>query len=158
MSNVPSSILVMRHAEKSEDANDPNLSPAGYARAERLATFIPEMMGKVDFIFASALSKHSARPYETVKPLAKNTGLPIDTTFADEDYQALAKKLLSGAYAAKRGVVCWHHKMIPFLMSALGASAGEYPDPWDPTVFDLILRVDFVNEKALTVTRTKEPF
>lgn len=38
------------------------------------------------FIFATSISKHSARPYETVKPLSNATGIPIDAIYADQDY------------------------------------------------------------------------
>jgi hypothetical protein len=39
-------ILVMRHAEKPDDDTDLNLSPAGVARAKKLATYIPATFGK----------------------------------------------------------------------------------------------------------------
>jgi hypothetical protein len=58
-------LLVMRHAEKSDDPNDPHLTPPGLLRAEGLATFIPQEFGKPDYLFAASISKHSARPYET---------------------------------------------------------------------------------------------
>jgi broad specificity phosphatase PhoE len=76
-------ILVMRHAEKSDDPTDPELTPAGRHRAESLATYIPNQFGRPDFIFAASISKHSARPYETIKPLSKAIGVPIDATYAD---------------------------------------------------------------------------
>jgi broad specificity phosphatase PhoE len=75
-------ILVMRHAEKLADLTEPDLPPAGYARAVKLATYIPGTFGTPDFIFSAAISKHSARPYETVEPLAKRTGKPINATIA----------------------------------------------------------------------------
>lgn len=52
-------LLVMRHAEKSPDLNDPYLTAAGEQRAKSLATYIPEQFGKPDFIFATANSMHS---------------------------------------------------------------------------------------------------
>jgi broad specificity phosphatase PhoE len=148
----------MRHAEKPEDLADPNLTPAGLARAKSLATYIPATFGKPDFIFAAAISKHSARPYQTVQPLSQSTGVPIDATIADQDYGFLATQLLSSpAYAGKQGVVCWHHGNIPNLLHALGAKDGTYPDPWDRTVFDLILKIDFPGAPP-TVTKVTENF
>jgi broad specificity phosphatase PhoE len=144
MAGKPQVVLVMRHAEKSGDPSDPDLTAAGEARARALADYIPHEFGAPDFIFAAALSKHSARPYETVQPLAKRVGVPIDATIADQDYGVLASDLLTDAdYAAKRIVVCWHHGNIPSLMHALGAANGAYPNPWDPAVFNLILKVEF---------------
>ena len=82
---APKFILVMRHAEKPDDDNDPHLSPAGHACAEKLASHIPDTFGKPDFIFAAADSKKSERPRETVEPLSKATGIPIDAKIADKD-------------------------------------------------------------------------
>jgi phosphohistidine phosphatase SixA len=159
MATPPKFVLVMRHAEKSPDPRDPDLSPEGLARAEKLASYIPDTFGAPDFIFATAISKHSARPYETVEPLAKRTGKPIDATIADQDYGALASDLLSGgAYSGKQGVICWHHGNIPSLLHALGAKDGEYPDPWDAKVFNLILKVEFDGNAIPQVSKVEEPF
>jgi hypothetical protein len=54
-------------------------------------------------------------------------------------------------------VVCWHHGNIPSLAHALNAKTGDYPDPWDPSVFNLILQFDFLGDMP-TVTRVIEPF
>jgi len=158
MGKPPQFILVMRHAEKSADPADPNLTAAGAARATALAKYIPDTFGEPDFIFAAAISKHSARPYETVKPLSKRTGVPIDATIPDQEYGVLARDLLSGAdFAGKRSVVCWHHGNIPSLMHALGAASEDYPDPWDPSVFNWILKVEY-SSGAPSVTKVIEPF
>jgi hypothetical protein len=158
MPETPQFILVMRHAEKPADPVDPNLTAAGQARATALAKYIPDTFGEQDFIFASAISKHSARPYETVQPLSKRTGVPIDAIIADQDYAVLAQDLLSDAsFAGKRTVVCWHHGNIPSLMHALGAASGDYPDPWDPSVFNLILKIDY-SVGGSSVTKVIELF
>jgi phosphohistidine phosphatase SixA len=152
-------ILVMRHAEKPDDPNDPDLTQAGLQRAESLAAFIPTRFGTPDFIFATSFSKHRARPFETVKPLSKATGVPIDTTYADQDYGALAQTLRSDArYHGKLIVVCWHHGNIPNLLHALKVSDGQYPDPWDRNVFNLVLQVILDAGATPTVTPVTEPF
>lgn len=111
MTVSPSFLLVMRHAEKPDDPYSPDLSPPGLARAEELAKYIPRTFGTPDFIIATAISKHSARPYETVLPLAKKVGKPIDATIADQDYRALAADLMSlEKFSAKQCVICWHHE------------------------------------------------
>src|SRR6478672_2317427 len=71
----PSRIILMRHADKPDDPDDPDLSAAGVARAEHLATYIPQIFGKPDYIIATARSKHSDRPLETVVPLARAVGV-----------------------------------------------------------------------------------
>jgi phosphohistidine phosphatase SixA len=157
---APRSVFLMRHAEKPDDPEDPDLAPAGVARAKRLATWLPSIMGgPPQFIFASSLSRHSARPYETVKPLSKAAGVPIDTTFADQDYSALAAEILADrAYANALVVVCWHHGHIPSFAGDLGAPAGTYPDPWPDGVFDLVLKFDFAANPPPTVTQIRENF
>ena len=152
-------LLLMRHAEKTADPQDPDLSPAGLERAKKLADYIPQEFDPLDFLFASALSRHSARPYETIKPLSKKIGLPIDATYADNDYEAFAGALLSDPrYSGKKILVAWHHGNIPPLANALGAPAGQYPNPWNASVFNLILRFEWQAAGQPTVTEVTEPF
>ena len=153
-------ILVMRHAEKSDDPLDPDLTPAGNARAQRLAQYIPATFGKPKWLFATAASKHSRRPIQTLEPLATQCHLTIDETYADQDYGALAHHLRkSDAFDGALVVVCWHHGNIPPMMHALKASAGDYPDPWKGDVFDLILQVKFAKDQETPeVTKVREPF
>lgn len=162
MAFAPKFVLVMRHAEKPEAPDNFHLSPEGYERAERLAEYIPATFGTPDFIIAAAISKDSARPYETVEPLAHRTGKDIDDTIEDKHYEVLARNLLTGgSYSRREVVVCWHHGHIPSLLHALGAKRGDYPDPWDPEVFNLILKVDFADSgepKVSKVSKVKEPF
>jgi hypothetical protein len=157
--SFPLFILVMRHAEKPQDASDPNLSPAGEARAASLATYVPATFGTPDFIFAAAISADSARPVETVTPLSNQVGVPIDDKIADKDYAKLANDLLTkDKYAGRRVVVCWHHGHIPGLLAALGAPSGSYPSPWNPEVFNLIVRLDGTADGPPAVSQIAEPF
>ena len=43
-------ILLMRHAEKTGDPMDPHLSQDGYARATKLADYIPSTFGIPNFL------------------------------------------------------------------------------------------------------------
>jgi broad specificity phosphatase PhoE len=156
---APSLLLLMRHAEKPANPAEPDLSPTGLQRATELADYIPHAFGVPDFLFASAISRHSARPYETIKPLSKKIGVPIDATYADNDYGALAGTLLSDPrYSGKRLLIAWHHGNIPPLAEALGAAAGQYPNPWDPAVFNLILKFDWGAAGPPVVSAIVEPF
>jgi hypothetical protein len=160
MSNAyPKTVLVMRHAEKPDDADDPHLSPAGQRRAQRLATYIPETFGKPAVIFAAAVSADSSRPLETMQPLAAACGLKVHMPFADNQFAELANLLLTdAAYRGQEIVVCWHHGKLPQLMQALGCKAGEYPDPWDKNVFNLILKTSFADDGKAKVEQITEPF
>jgi broad specificity phosphatase PhoE len=155
----PKCILVMRHAEKPDDDSDPNLSPAGQRRARQLATYIPETFGNPDVIIAAADSASSSRPLETMQPLAAACGLKVHMPFADNQFAELARMLLTNAsYDGQEMVVCWHHGKLAPLMHALGCKQGEYPDPWDKTVFNLILKTTFAGDGNAKVEQIVEPF
>lgn len=138
-------ILLMRHAEKPADASNRDLSPAGFARAAMLADYIPKEFGRQpDFIFATADSKHSSRPRETVEPLSKESGVPIDSTYADANFDELAHDIENDPkYAGKFVVIAWHHGEIPDLARSLGAPDGTYPDPWPANRFDHVLKFNY---------------
>jgi hypothetical protein len=149
----------MRHAEKSGDPLDPHLTDGGQERARRLASYIPDVFGPPDCIFATAMSNHSNRPFETVEPLAAKLGMEVDNTFADQDYGALAQSLFSAPrYAGQHILICWHHGNIPSLARSLFAKPGDYPNPWDPLVFNLILQLDYLGGESPTVSSITEDF
>jgi phosphohistidine phosphatase SixA len=154
-------ILLMRHAEKTGDPMDPHLSPDGYARAAKLADYIPATFGIPQFLIATSISKHSIRPIETIQPLSAKIGVAIDATYADQDYGALASQLLSDPRYADAGtliVVCWHHGNIPLMANALRAKPGSYPDPWDAHVFNQMLVLTYSGGSEPEVTTQTEPF
>jgi phosphohistidine phosphatase SixA len=152
-------ILLMRHAEKTGDPMDPHLSLDGYARAAKLADFIPATFGMPQFLIATSNSKHSVRPIETLEPLSTKIGVTVDATYADQDYGALASQLLSEPrYAGALIVVCWHHGNIPSMAHALRAKLGSYPDPWDADVFNQILVLSYLDDGEPKIDTLTEPF
>ena len=127
---APRALWAMRHAEKTGDLDDPHLSLLGQRRAAALVAWIPLYLGRPDMIFASAVSQHSQRPIETVQPLADALGLEINDSFADQDYGALAKAILTEErFDGRTILVCWHHGNIPNFLHALGALDGAIPTP-----------------------------
>jgi broad specificity phosphatase PhoE len=156
---TPKQILLMRHAEKPDDPTDPHLSDAGRARAEKLADYVPKNPEVPDFLCASAPSKNSVRPIETITPLSKKIGVSIDSTIADQDCPVLAQELLTDPkYDGKLVLICWHHGYLPELAFGLGAAGANVPNPWDPNVFNLILNLDYSKGSKPTVTQITEPF
>jgi hypothetical protein len=144
----PATILIIRHAEKLTDGRL-DLSPTGFERARLLPKiFSPARpdLPMPQVLFATHISEHSNRPVQTVTPLAAALHLPIDDSFKNEDYPALASALLSGKYAGKVVLVVWHHGKIPQLVSALGATPPY--TPWPDTQYDRIWRIDYANGKA----------
>lgn len=155
----PARILLMRHAEKTGDPSDLHLSPEGQRRAERLATYIPQTFGKPDFIFAAARSKRSLRSIETMAPLAAATGVPLDSSIDDDNYEDLVEMLRNDPrYAGKLVVVCWHHSDLPKIARALGAADGTYPDPWGDSVFDQIIDLQRQPNGTPAVELIVQPF
>ena len=157
----PSRIILMRHADKPDDLDDPNLSAAGVTRAKHLATYIPQTFGKPDYIIATAHSKHSDRPIETVEPLAEAIGVEVQHDIEDKDFEDLVEDIFSdSAYHGKTVVICWHHGTLPAIAALLGAPAGSYPDPWPDDTYNIILdfRYDPNSGSPPTVTRVTEPF
>ena len=155
----PASIVLMRHAEKTGEEGDRGLSAAGVARAERLATWIPETFGAPDFLIAAADSPKSRRSNLTLEPLARATALAIDDAVENAEFKALAARLLADPrYAGKLVVVCWHQGKLPKLAKALGAPAGSYPDKWGREVFDRVLRLEYGDAAEPTVEELRQPF
>lgn len=138
----PARLLVMRHAEKTGDKRDKDLSEAGWARAEKLATYIPQALGRPDFLVAASNSVKSKRPKQTLEPLAKALGLEIWAELDDEEVGEMVAELASEPeWRGKFGVISWRHSDLPRLIGALGAPTGTYPDPWDSAVYDLMIEI-----------------
>ena len=156
---APRRILLLRHAEKPDDPRSPDLTEAGAARAERLALYIPATFGRPDFVFAAAVAKNSVRAYLTMRPLCDAIGVPLDASLKGKKYLDLATKLLSDiTFADSLVVACWSHNELPKLADALNARKGDYPDPWDDEVFNLILQLDYNRSGDPTVTSVIQPF
>jgi hypothetical protein len=151
---TPAAVFLMRHAEKPDGEKSPDLTETGFARARVLPTlFVPAPGGgparfpRPDAIFATAPSKHSNRPIETITPLAQALHLKINEDYTDPETGPIAKKVLSGAYAGKVVVIAWHHGELPHLAEAFGVT--DVPQHWDPNVFDLIWEIRWVDGKPV---------
>lgn len=157
----PKRIILMRHADKNDDPSDEDLSEAGMLRAEHLATYIPETFGKPDIIIATAHSKHSDRPKETVKPLADALGLKVQHDFENDEFSDLVYEIFNDPdYKDKTVVICWHHGKLPAMAALLGAPAGSYPDPWPNDAYNLVLDLQYdpFAGSPPKVARVIEPF
>jgi len=145
----PATVLLIRHAEKL-DNGEIDLSPIGFERARLLPKiFAPGARPDLptpQFLFATRISPHSDRPVQTLTPLAEALHLPIDNSFDNDQYRALASTLLSGKYAGKVVLVVWHHGKIPQLAAALGAKPPD--NRWPDDQYDRIWRIDYVNGKV----------
>ena len=107
-------VVIVRHAEKSaSDTNDPDLSPAGRARAEALARILKD--SGITAIFTSEFK----RTQETAAPTGASAGVAA-TVVPAKDPAALVAKLhqLNG-----NALVVGHGDTIPNIIKALGIDA-----------------------------------
>jgi hypothetical protein len=154
----PAQIILIRHADKPGDPEDPHLSRAGVKRAERLVSFIttdPAMtrFGVPVAVFATQTTRYDngQRTQETVAPLARALKLPVQTPYLAKDYPALAKLILANpAYAGKTVLICWNHEEIPQLAGALGVTPE--PPKWKGSVFDRVYVISYHDGKAALAT------
>lgn len=126
----PTTVILVRHGEKAgDDPRDPNLSPAGEARALALARLLGH--AGVTHLFASEYRRTQA----TLRPLAAATGhAPVIIPAADgAALLAAIAALPAGAIA----VVAGHSNTLPGLVTALGGEArGATPGRSGPQLPD----------------------
>ena len=154
----PAVVYVLRHAEKpAPEENSPDLTATGFKRAEMLPSLFVQMPGapaprlpRPEAIFATARSKSSNRPVETVTPLAQFLKLPIHHEMDERATGPLATEVLGGKYAGKVVLICWHHGQIPALAVALGVT--DAPAAWDAQVFNQIWKITYsAGQAKLTI-------
>lgn len=159
---APAMVLIIRHAEKPTDDRDSSLAPQGVKRAAALPyLFLPQAgssaaprMPRPDVLFATEATKHSNRPVETITPLSQALHLRINHDYEDRETAKIASDVLSGKYAGKVVLICWHHGEIPHLAEAFGVEGA--PKQWDDTVFDQIWKIQWVDGHAQMTTIPQE--
>ena len=156
-------VLIIRHAEKSDDGD--GLTPAGETRAKAYVKYFQDFKfqsqpATPNVIFAAADSRNSRRPRITVEPLAHALGLNVNTSFDDKDYRALADELRAHQ-AGKNILLCWHHGRLREMLQALGANPDELlpGGEWPSGVYHwlIVLRYD-ANGNLTAAQRETEPF
>ena len=107
-------IILVRHAEKNiEPANpDPDLSPAGQARAQELARMFGD--AGIRAIYATQYK----RTQETVKPLAEKIGVPATTIDAKNTAELV--KQIRAQHNGDVVFVAGHNNTVPEIIAALG--------------------------------------
>lgn len=151
-------IFLIRHAEKPDDTNqgvdeqggnDPrSLTPTGWQRAGALAVFFGPngSLAAPDQIYASSPTKEklgpgekvgskSARPLETVTPLAAKLGLQPDQSYGKGDEADLVNAItpLKGTT-----LICWQHEMTTQIATLILRSGAGVPAQWPSDRFDVV--------------------
>ncbi|HLM03035.1 MAG TPA: hypothetical protein VK400_18435 [Pyrinomonadaceae bacterium] len=153
-------IVIIRHGEKPDDKKNPALSIAGQERAHAYVVYFQNFPSqssplKWNYLFATAESPESNRPFLTIQPLSGALGLSIDNSYKNADYPKLAGELLqNGIYDNTNVLICWHHGEILKLAEALGAPAGTLPPKWSGDVFGWVIQLVFDAGGNLTVAPT----
>ncbi len=150
----PARIILIRHAEKSADEQDPNLSAEGRDRAQRLVAWLTEgkVLGTNDppaALYAAEPSNQGrgVRCVQTLEPTARHVNLPIRTPYRPDEYVKLAARLLrSASLRGKTVVVCWSHEELPQLAAALGVRPE--PPKWKDKDFKSAYIITYENGKA----------
>ncbi len=130
-------IILVRHAEKIIDPNNPDvdLSPAGQARAIEIARLFSD--AGINAIYATQYK----RTQQTVKPLADKLGLPVTVINAKS-----TPDLLNQIRANNSGqtiFIAGHNNTVPDIIAALGGP--QYP---------IIPETEYDNLFVVTVYRT----
>ena len=111
-------VFLVRHAERADggmaaSGADPDLSDAGRARAESLATVLKD--ARITQIFVSPLK----RTQQTAAPIAKLLGLE-PSVVPPADATALASRIKAATAATGNVLVVGHSNTLPPLLKALG--------------------------------------
>ena len=112
-------VILVRHAEKNiEPSNpDPDLSPAGRARAQELVHVLGEE--GVNAIYATQYK----RTQDTVGPLAAKLGLSVNLVDA-KNTQELVNQIIT-VHSGQTIFVAGHNNTVPEIIAALGG--GNFP-------------------------------
>ncbi len=121
----PALVLIVRHAEKADNSNDPPLSAAGQARAQAYAEAMSD--ANVEHVIVT----HRQRTLQTAQPLATARGLTAEVvpfgSNMNEHVQLVADAIRR--QAGKVVLVVGHSNTVPMIVHALGGP--KMPDLCD---------------------------
>ena len=152
----PARVLIIRHGEKPLDDKNYDLSAQGYARAQALVDLFsihPEYaqpaLPVAYYATGYIEGKSSARPVETITPLAQRYQKTVLQNIFKDHEDELAREILNNPdYDNQVVMIAWVHQNIPALVKAFGAGG---PDQWDgEEVYDRVWILDFMTDGTIT--------
>jgi hypothetical protein len=158
-------VILVRHADKSLERVDYNLSAKGFQRALALAQMIPACLGRPSEIitfFLNPLTNKNARSYQSAVPLAVASGVDIAISQAslDDSYgvgEGLRRRAANTG-SRQRLVLFWEHRHMPAVARGLGWS-GMRPIAEDDFEGLYVFRFRSANAKPeVTLYRQSELF
>lgn len=148
-------VYLIRHGEKPAD-DGIGLSPEGEQRAQCLRTvFGAASQYNIGYILAQTPKDDGKRerPYLTVKPLADDLGLTVDTS-CDRDDEKCVQDAVDNYDGDGNVLICWEHDQLNNLAEELGANdVDNYPDD----SYDLIWTQPYDYKKITDVTSESCP-
>ncbi|KAL5594481.1 hypothetical protein BROUX41_001413 [Berkeleyomyces rouxiae] len=131
-------VYLIRHGEKPKNGN--GLSAKGVQRAECLkGIFGKNSNYNIGHIMAQRPKKdgHRKRPYDTVKPLADELGLKVDTSCKRGDMDCVKHTIKH--YKGKGNIlVCWEHERLTQIVKTLGLKHKHHAPKYPSNRFDII--------------------
>lgn len=118
----------VRHAEKTKDKEDPDLTESGYARANTLAHVLRDV--KLDAVYSTEFK----RTKETARPSAESNGLNI-ISYSHKEPTAFSEELRT-KYPAGNVLIVGHSNSTPTLVNHL--TKNETYQKLDESQYDKI--------------------
>lgn len=137
-------VFLVRHAEKGSEAEDPELTDIGRARAQRLAAILAR--ADVSALYASEYR----RTQQTLVPVAKELGLTVEVREASR-HADLVKEILD-RHAGKVVLVASHSNVLPLLIESLGGGSIEEIGEME---YDNLFVVTVTSDGSCRVTKLK---
>ena len=136
-------IILVRHAEKIIDPNNPDvdLSPAGQARAQEIVRIFGD--SGINAIYATQYK----RTQQTVKPLADKLGLPVMVVNSRNTPDLLAQ--IRAQNSGQTIFIAGHNNTVPEIIAALGGP--QYPIIPEPEFDNLFIVTTYRTGKAKVV-------
>ena len=126
----------------------------GWQRAGALACFFAPTNGPLQaaelatpqFLFASESKSGggSARPVETITPLASKLGLTPKTHKKSDIDKVAADAMACGGTA----LICWQHEDIPSIANVIVGNKTTVPQKWPGDRFDVVWVFDLVTSSS----------
>ncbi|KAJ5925347.1 hypothetical protein N7454_007986 [Penicillium verhagenii] len=121
-------VYLIRHGEKPKNGN--GLNEDGLDRAECIRHLFGEHSSyNIGYIMAQKPKKNGRRirPYETVKPLARDLGIKVDLSCNRDDARCV-KETIANYDGDGNILICWEHHRLTDLVEELGyEDAPLYP-------------------------------
>lgn len=139
-------VVVVRHAEKLADGNDPALSDPGRARAQRLAYLLR------DAPLVAVYSTDTQRTRQTAKPSADAHGLALtiyDPRVPPAEFVARLREM----HPHGTVLVVGHSNTAPAIAAALCRCGVE---PMAETEFDRVMRVGFAADGTARLSMERD--